>query len=78
MIVDNIILHTKHLYHHFPYHSKLSPIVCQIGGQNANLCGRACQIIVESYGGGYNEINLNINCPSSRVLGERKFGAILM
>ena len=42
------------------------------------MCGRACQIIVESYGGGYDEINLNIDCPSSRVLGERKFGAILM
>jgi len=77
MVVDDTILHTEHLDHHLPYHSKLSPIVCQIGGRNADSCGRACRVIVESYGG-YDEINLNIDCPSSRVSGERKFGAILM
>lgn len=53
----------------------LKPIICQIGGRNPDYCGRATSI-VESYG--YNEVNLNIDCPSSRVSGKRKFGAILM
>ncbi len=75
MVVDSTILHTKHLDHHLPYSPDLSPIVCQIGGRDARSCGEATRV-VERYG--YDEVNLNIDCPSSRVSGERKFGAVLM
>lgn len=53
----------------------MKPIICQIGGRDPGYCGQATSI-VEGYG--YEEVNLNIDCPSSRVSGERKFGAILM
>ncbi len=53
----------------------LSPIVCQIGGRNARDCAEAAKI-VKSYG--YDEVNLNVGCPSNKVSGKHQFGAILM
>jgi len=75
MVVDETIMHTKHLDHHLAYSPELSPVICQIGGRDAESCSYATKV-VERYG--YDEVNLNIDCPSSRVSGERKFGAILM
>ncbi len=76
MVVDETIVHSSDLNSHLPPNEPhLSPIICQIGGRNAEYCGKATSI-VESYG--YDEVNLNIDCPSSRVSGKRKFGAILM
>jgi len=75
MVVDETIIHTEHLDHHLAYSPELSPIVCQIGGRDAESCSYATKV-AERYG--YDEVNLNIDCPSSRVSGERKFGAILM
>lgn len=75
MIVDETIIHSNDLDLHLSYDPNLSPIICQIGGRNSEYCGRATRV-VESYG--YDEVNLNIDCPSSRVSGKRKFGAILM
>ena len=50
------------------------PIVCQIGGSDPNELAESAKII-ESYG--YNEINLNVGCPSNRVQ-NGSFGACLM
>jgi len=75
MIVDETIMHTNDVDSHLAYSPHLSPIICQIGGRNPEFCGKATSI-VESYE--YDEVNLNIDCPSSRVSGKRKFGAILM
>jgi tRNA-dihydrouridine synthase A len=52
------------------------PIVCQIGGICSTWTATATQLIIQA---GYNqgEINLNLDCPSSRVQG-KEFGAILM
>ena len=50
------------------------PIVCQIGGIQPNDTATAIKF-VEQFG--YDEVNLNIDCPSSRVSG-KQFGAILM
>jgi len=50
------------------------PVVCQIGGIDAKYTAIATRL-VESYG--YDEINLNMGCPSSKVKG-RNFGAVLM
>ena len=50
------------------------PIALQLGGSNPALLGEAAAI-GEQYG--YDEINLNVGCPSDRVQ-EGRFGACLM
>lgn len=50
------------------------PVAFQIGGSNANDLA-ACARIVEQYG--YDELNLNVGCPSDRVQ-NGMFGACLM
>jgi tRNA-dihydrouridine synthase A len=50
-------------------------VVCQIGGNDPELCGQAAKIVADY---GYSEVNLNIDCPSERVSGQREFGACLM
>ena len=56
-------------------HCRKNRVICQIGGNDPILIGKATRII-EQYG--YDEINLNVDCPSNRVCGTREFGAILM
>jgi len=50
------------------------PLVLQIGGSNAKELAQATKI-AEGYG--YDEINLNLGCPSKKVQ-KNKFGACLM
>ncbi len=51
------------------------PIVCQIGGIDPLHTAFTSKMMVEDYG--YDEINLNMGCPSDRVSG-KEFGAVLM
>ena len=51
------------------------PIVCQIGGIDPLHTAFASKLMAEEYG--YDEINLNMGCPSDRVRG-KQFGAALM
>ena len=51
-----------------------NPVALQIGGSNPSELGEACKIS-EDYG--YEEINLNLGCPSKKVQ-KNKFGACLM
>eukprot|EP00536_Pseudo-nitzschia_multiseries_P007086 jgi/Psemu1/324602/estExt_fgenesh1_pg.C_1600014 len=51
------------------------PIVCQIGGIHPAHTAFTSQIVVKEYG--YDEVNLNMGCPSNRVSG-KGFGAVLM
>ena len=51
-----------------------SPIALQLGGSNPNALAK-CARIGEKHG--YDEINLNLGCPSKRVQ-QGSFGAILM
>ena len=51
------------------------PLVLQIGGDDPGECALAARIAVEEFG--YDEINLNVGCPSSRVQ-SGNFGACLM
>ncbi len=51
-----------------------NPVVLQIGGSNPIELAEACKIS-EDYG--YQEINLNLGCPSKKVQ-KNKFGACLM
>jgi tRNA-dihydrouridine synthase A len=51
------------------------PVVCQLGGMRPDWTAEAARLIRQA---GYTyELNLNLDCPSSRVQGKR-FGAILM
>ncbi|KAK2194504.1 bifunctional DUS-like [Babesia duncani] len=51
------------------------PIVAQLGGNTIDSLTHAAEIVA-SYG--YDEINLNVGCPSPRVSGRGCFGAALM
>eukprot|EP00948_MAST-09A_sp_MAST-9A-sp1_P002479 g2479.t1 len=53
---------------------KSHPIVCQIGGNNPELLGQASSLVNKF---NYDEINLNVGCPSPRV-SANCFGARLM
>jgi len=56
------------------YKNVPNPVTLQIGGSNPKELAEAC-LIAENYG--YNEINLNLGCPSKKVQ-KNKFGACLM
>lgn len=60
--------------HHLLFDSCEHPLALQIGGSDPTQLAKAAKI-VERYG--YDEINLNVGCPSSRVQAGR-FGACLM
>ena len=51
-----------------------NPVILQVGGSNPDELAEACKIS-EDYG--YQEINLNLGCPSKKVQ-KNKFGACLM
>jgi len=73
MIVSNAIIkgdRNKILF----FKKVKNPTILQLGGSNPSELAEACKIS-EQYG--YNEINLNLGCPSKKVQ-KNKFGACLM
>lgn len=77
MHVDETLVFTDNPDQHLELASPaLHPIICQLGGRTPEYAIKASRMIAERYG--YDEINLNIDCPSNRVSGKRCFGAILM
>lgn len=69
--------HDAILHHHkglLPFHSSEHPIVLQLGGSDPVKLADAAEIGVRY---GYDEINLNVGCPSPRVQ-KGAFGACLM
>lgn len=76
MVVDSTLLFTKELDFHLDFEGDFShPIICQIGGCKKDWIRQATCKVLEY---GYDEINLNLGCPSHRVEGEQNFGALLM
>jgi len=76
MIVDETIAHSERLDDILePDRNLHNKQICQIGGNSPELCGKATQVVELIYG--YDEINLNIDCPSARV-SQGQFGAVLM
>lgn len=73
MVTANAILHGDRDYL-LKFHEKEHPVAVQLGGSEPALLGKAAEIC-ESYG--YDEINLNVGCPSERVQ-NGCFGAALM
>ena len=52
-----------------PYSPQERPLVLQLGGSDPVGLAEAARLAVEEYG--YDEINLNCGCPSSKVGGGR-------
>lgn len=52
-----------------------NPVVLQLGGSDVKQMAIASKIAVQY---GYQEINLNVGCPSEKVAGKGCFGAALM
>ena len=73
MVTTGALIHGDH--HRFlQFNAAEKPLAFQLGGSNPHdlaICAR----MVEDYG--YDEVNLNVGCPSDRVQNGR-FGACLM
>lgn len=73
MVTTGALIHGDH--HHFlQFNAAEHPIAFQLGGSNPRELA-ICAKMIEDYG--YNEVNLNVGCPSDRVQNGR-FGACLM
>src|SRR3990167_878992 len=73
MVTDNAILYGKHA-DMLSFSEVEHPVAVQLGGSNPKQLAAATKI---ASGYGYNEINLNVGCPSERVQ-NGCFGAALM
>ena len=73
MIVTGAILHGD-AHRHLEFHASENPVALQLGGNDPDALAKCAQL-GQDYG--YNEINLNVGCPSSRVQ-SGQFGACLM
>ncbi|MGF1684379.1 tRNA dihydrouridine(20/20a) synthase DusA [Photobacterium minamisatsumaniensis] len=72
MVTTGAIIHGKADY--LAYNEEEHPLVLQLGGSNAADLATCAKLAYER---GYDEINLNVGCPSDRVQNGR-FGACLM
>lgn len=72
MITTGAIIHGKNDF--LAYNESEHPVVLQLGGSNPADLARCTK---EAVARGYDEINLNVGCPSDRVQNGR-FGACLM
>ena len=73
MVVCDAIIHGNRDYL-LEYSSQEHPVALQLGGSDPEKVAKAAKIAVEY---GYDEINLNVGCPSDRVQ-SGTFGACLM
>ncbi len=73
MITTGALLHGKP-ERHLDFSSEEKPVALQLGGSDPDALAHAAQLGAQW---GYNEINLNVGCPSDRVQ-QGRFGACLM
>jgi tRNA-dihydrouridine synthase A len=73
MVTTGAILYGK-CFHQLEFNKEEHPVAIQLGGSDINDLVKSA-IIAEDYG--YDEINLNVGCPSDRVQ-KGRFGACLM
>ncbi|MEN9465414.1 MAG: hypothetical protein RL217_1595 [Pseudomonadota bacterium] len=73
MVTTGAILHGDKA-RHLNFHAKEHPIALQLGGSNPSELAQ-CAKLAQDWG--YDEINLNVGCPSDRVQ-NNKIGACLM
>ena len=74
MVVAKALYHSQKINHLLDYNEIEHPISLQIGGDNPKHLIKASKLAKEW---GYDEINLNIGCPSQRVQ-SGNFGACMM
>lgn len=74
MVTTGAILHGNNLPRFLAYNREEHPLALQLGGSDPAELARCCQL-AEEYG--YDEVNLNVGCPSDRVQ-SGAFGACLM
>ena len=72
MVTTGAILFGRGDYLHFNKHEE--PVALQLGGSDPKALAQCAKLAADR---GYNEINLNVGCPSDRVQNGR-FGACLM
>jgi tRNA-dihydrouridine synthase A len=72
MVTTGAILHGRGDY--LAYNEEEHPLALQLGGSNPQELAECARLAAER---GYNEVNLNVGCPSDRVQNGR-FGACLM
>ncbi|ETB60261.1 hypothetical protein YYC_02579 [Plasmodium yoelii 17X] len=76
MIVDNTLLYNiNNLEEHLGFNKNEHPIVCQLGGSDPTSLSEAAILVEQA---GYDEININVGCPSTKVANKGAFGAYLM
>ena len=73
MVTTGAILYGK-CFHQLDFNKEEHPVAIQLGGSDVNDLVKSAKI-AEDYG--YDEINLNVGCPSDRVQ-KGRFGACLM
>lgn len=73
MVTTGAILYGK-CFHQLKFNKEEHPVAIQLGGSDVNDLVKSAKI-AEDYG--YDEINLNVGCPSDRVQ-KGRFGACLM
>ena len=73
MVTTGAILYGK-CFHQLEFNKEEHPVAIQLGGSDVDDLVKSAKI-VEDYG--YDEINLNVGCPSDRVQ-KGRFGACLM
>ena len=73
MVTTGAILYGK-CFHQLDFNKEEHPVAIQLGGSDINDLVKSAKI-AEDYG--YDEINLNVGCPSDRVQ-KGRFGACLM
>ena len=73
MVTTGAILYGK-CFHQLEFNNEEHPVAIQLGGSDVNDLVKSAKI-AEDYG--YDEINLNVGCPSDRVQ-KGRFGACLM
>ena len=74
MVTTGAILHGNNRERFLGYNAAEQPLSLQLGGSDPRDLARCCQL-AQDYG--YNEVNLNVGCPSDRVQ-SGMFGACLM
>ena len=78
MVVDDTVLHNLEpakCDRFLGFHEVEHPIVCQLGGSDPSKLAAAAEV-AQRYG--YDEVNLNVGCPSCRVANKGEFGCSLM
>ncbi|MBE2896880.1 tRNA dihydrouridine(20/20a) synthase DusA [Pasteurellaceae bacterium HPA106] len=72
MVTTGAVIHAK--YDHLTYREEEQPLALQLGGSDPQQLAHCAKLAEQR---GYNEVNLNVGCPSDRVQ-NGAFGACLM